>query len=131
MLDHMVLPVADVAKAKAFFDAALEPLGYGVLTEITAEMTGGHPAYGYGVAGMHEPQFWLGQYDPAPNVGMHVAFKAENREQVDTFYAAAIAAGGLDNGGPGVRPHYHEHYYGAFVLGPDGHNIEAVCHAAG
>lgn len=130
MIDHMTLPVSDVAKAKAFFDAALEPLGYGVLMTLPAEMAGGNPAYGYGAEGMDEPQFWLGQYQPALNQIVHVAFQAKNREQVDTFYAAAIAAGGLDNGGPGARP-YHEHYYGAFVLGPDGHNIEAVCHKPG
>ncbi len=131
MIDHMTLPVGDVAKAKAFFDAALKPLGYGVIMELSGEITGGAPAYGYGVVGMHEPQFWLGQYDQAPNMGQHVAFTARTRDDVDTFYAAAIAAGGLDNGGPGVRPHYHEHYYGAFVLGPDGHNVEAVCHTPG
>lgn len=131
MLDHMILPVSDVAKAKAFFDAALKPLGYRVVMELPAEQAGGNPGYGYGAGEGGEPQFWLGQYAPAPNQGVHVAFKAANAEAVDTFYAAAIAAGGLDNGGPGKRPHYHEGYYGAFVLGPDGHNIEAVCHHAG
>lgn len=131
MIDHMVLPVTDVMKAKAFFDAALKPLGFGVVAEMTPEQTGDYPAYGYGASGMAEPPFWLGQYAKPPSSGMHVAFTAATREQVDIFYAAAIAAGGLDNGGPGERPHYHEGYYAAFVLGPDGHNIEAVCHQAG
>ena len=126
MLDHIGLTVADYARSRAFFDAALKPLGVGVMMEVTAEETGGHAHCGYG-ADM-KPYFWFGT-GGAPTAGVHVAFAAKDRATVDAFYAAAMAAGGRDNGPPGIRAHYHPNYYGAFVLDPDGHNVEAVCHA--
>jgi catechol 2,3-dioxygenase-like lactoylglutathione lyase family enzyme len=128
MLDHIGLTVSDYAQAKAFFDAALSPLGIAVVMEVTAEQTGGHAHAGYGSDG--RPYFWFGN-GGAPTGGVHVAFTAKDRATVDAFYAAAMAAGGRDNGPPGIRAHYHPNYYGAFVLDRDGHNIEAVCHAPG
>lgn len=126
MLDHIGLTVADYARSRAFFDAALKPLGVSVMMEVTAEQTGGHAHCGYGAE--MKPYFWFGTGGPA-TAGVHVAFTAPDRATVDVFYAAAMAAGGRDNGPPGIRAHYHPTYYGAFVLDPDGHNIEAVCHA--
>ena len=118
MIDHTGVSVSDVAKAKAFYRAALAPLGYGMLMEF-------EQFAGFGVA--PKPDFWIGQGAPnAPRV--HIAFRADTRAVVDAFYMAALAAGGRDNGPPGPRPLYHDNYYGAFVLDPDGHNIEAVCH---
>jgi catechol 2,3-dioxygenase-like lactoylglutathione lyase family enzyme len=118
MIDHTGVSVTDVAKSKAFFRAALEPLGYAVIMEWEQYA-------GFGVP--PKPDFWIGQ--GKPNVPpIHVAFRAANRKQVDAFYKAAMAAGGRENGPPGLRPHYHANYYGAFVLDPDGNNIEAVCH---
>jgi catechol 2,3-dioxygenase-like lactoylglutathione lyase family enzyme len=127
MIDHIGISVADLSVSKAFYERALEPLGYGLVMEVTAEQTGGHSAAGFGV---EFPDFWIGD-DGAPSPRSHVAFRTRTRADVDAFYAAAIAAGGRDNGPPGLRPHYHENYYGAFVLDPDGHNIEAVCHVPG
>jgi catechol 2,3-dioxygenase-like lactoylglutathione lyase family enzyme len=118
MIDHTGVSVADVARAKAFYRAALAPLGYAMLMDF-------EQFAGFGVA--PKPDFWIGHGAPnKPRV--HIAFRAESRATVDAFYKAAIAAGGRDNGPPGLRPHYHDNYYGAFVLDPDGHNIEAVCH---
>jgi catechol 2,3-dioxygenase-like lactoylglutathione lyase family enzyme len=118
VIDHTGLTVADVASSKAFYRAALGPLGYALLMEWEQYA-------GFGVP--PKPDFWIGQ--GKPNVPpIHVAFRAQNRKEVDASYKAAIAAGGRDNGPPGLRPHYHENYYGAFVLDPDGHNIEVVCH---
>nr|WP_222928130.1 VOC family protein [Luteimonas viscosa] len=125
MLDHVGVPVSDYARSLAFYRQALAPLGIVLLMEMTPEATGGNGAAGFGSG--EEPFFWFGD-DGAPGVHTHVAFRADSRAQVDAFHAAALAAGGRDNGAPGLRPHYHEHYYGAFVLDPDGHNIEAVCH---
>jgi catechol 2,3-dioxygenase-like lactoylglutathione lyase family enzyme len=121
MLDHVSLRVSDFARSKTFYEAALAPLGIKVL------MDGG------GFAGMGDtrPFFWIGQSEAAPSGGIHVAFGVESRALVDAFHAAALAAGGRDNGAPGLRPHYHPNYYGAFILDPDGHNVEAVCHAPG
>jgi catechol 2,3-dioxygenase-like lactoylglutathione lyase family enzyme len=126
MIDHTGLVVSDFRKSKAFYSSALAPLGYSVLMEITPEQTDGkYEGAGFGVA--PKPDFWIGR--GKPNVPpIHVCFRADTRAIVDAFYKAAIAAGGRDNGGPGIRPHYHPNYYGAFVLDPDGHNIEAVCH---
>ena len=124
MLDHVGIGVSDFARAKAFYDKALAPLGIAVVKEVTAEQTGGHPAAGYGSKG--KPYFWFGGGEGGARA--HIAFTAKDRASVDAFYKAAIAAGGKDNGAPGLRPHYHDNYYGAFVLDPDGHNIEAVCH---
>ena len=131
MLDHIGLPVSDFPRARAFYAAALAPLGLSLVMEVSAEETGAAAHAGYGQAG--KPFFWIasgGSTDPKPasESRVHVAFAAESRAQVDAFHAAALAAGGRDNGGPGLRPHYHPHYYGAFILDPDGHNIEAVCH---
>jgi catechol 2,3-dioxygenase-like lactoylglutathione lyase family enzyme len=119
MIDHTGVSVADLAKSKAFYRAALAPLGYGLLMEFDAFA-------GFGVA--PKPDFWIGK--GKPNVPpVHVAFRADSRAHVDAFHKAALAAGGRDNGAPGLRPQYHPNYYGAFVLDPDGNNIEAVCHA--
>lgn len=126
MIDHIGVPVADIAASRDFYAAALAPLGIEVLMEVTEEMTGGHGAHiGLGKAG--KPAFWIGSGRGAGGP-VHVAFAAESRELVDAFHAAAIAAGGRDNGAPGLRPQYHPDYYGAFVFDPDGNNIEAVCH---
>ena len=125
MIDHMGLAVADFARAKAFYQAALAPLGLSVVMEVTAEETGGDAHAGFGVEG--NPFFWIST-GARPKGGAHVAFTARTRAEVDAFYRAAMAAGGRDNGAPGLRPHYHPNYYGAFALDPDGNNIEAVCH---
>jgi catechol 2,3-dioxygenase-like lactoylglutathione lyase family enzyme len=125
MLDHFGFSVSDFERAKAFYLKALAPLGYGIVMEVSAEQTGGHPAIGFGPPG--KPAFWLSG-GGAPVGSFHMAFVAKDRSTVDAFYEAALAAGGRDNGAPGLRPHYHPNYYGAFVLDPDGHNVEAVCH---
>ena len=125
MLDHIGLSVADIERSKAFYEAALEPLGLKVVMEVTAAQTGGEAHAGFGVEG--KPFFWIGT-GAKPKGGTHVAFTARDRAAVDAFHRAALAAGGRDNGAPGLRPHYHPNYYGAFVLDPDGNNIEAVCH---
>jgi catechol 2,3-dioxygenase-like lactoylglutathione lyase family enzyme len=119
ILDHVGFHVTNFEASKAFLVSALAPLGIRVAGEGP-----GWAMLGRGGRG----QFWFGAMGAAPGP-IHVAFAAENREQVRQFHAAAIAAGGKDNGPPGLRPHYHPNYYGAFVVGPDGHNFEAVCHA--
>lgn len=125
MLDHIGLPVSDYARSKAFYTAVFAPLGYGLVMEVTPEMTGdGSSAAGFGKG---KPDFWIGSSDKQART--HVAVVAADRAAVRDFYEAALAAGAKDNGPPGLRPHYHENYYGAFVIDPDGHNIEAVCHA--
>lgn len=124
ILDHIGLPVSDYARSVAFYDAVLAPLGISRVMEVTAEMTGGDAHAGYGAA---KPEFWIGTGDALKGC-LHVAFKAASRAEVDAFHAAALVAGAGDNGPPGVRAHYHPDYYAAFVLDPDGHNIEAVCH---
>ena len=126
MIDHIGIGVTDYGRARGFYDRALAPLGIALVMEVTAEQTGGHAAAGYGSQG--KPYFWIGGGEAVARA--HVAFAAKSRALVDAFYKAATAAGGKDNGGPGLRPEYHANYYGAFVLDPDGHNIEAVCHAA-
>ena len=118
MIDHIGMSVTDVAKSKAFYRSALAPLGYEVIMEFAGDV-------GFGVP--PKPDFWIGRAG-ADVFPTHVAFRADNRKQVDAFYKAATAAGGRDNGPPGLRPDYHPNYYGAFVLDPDGNNIEAVCH---
>ena len=125
MIDHIGLAVADLARSRAFYVAALAPLGCAPVMDLSAEQTGGYAGTGFGPAG--RPRFWIGNGNRRGG-SVHVAFEASTRAAVDAFYRAAIAAGGRDNGAPGVRPHYHANYYGAFVLDPDGHNIEAVCH---
>lgn len=127
MIDHAGLHVKDPAKSRNFYDKALAPLGYKMMMEIPKEHTGGVTVLGYGVP--PKPDFWI--TEGKPNVPrIHIAFRADSRQMVDEFYKAALSAGGKDNGAPGPRPHYHENYYGAFVLDPDGHNVEAVCHDA-
>jgi len=125
MIDHIGLAVSDMERSKAFYSNALKPLGIGVVMEVSAEETGGDAHAGFGKD--NKAFFWIGT-GSKPKGGAHVAFTAQTRAEVDSFYRAALAAGGRDNGAPGPRPHYHKHYYGAFVLDPDGHNIEAVCH---
>lgn len=125
MIDHITFGVSDFARSAAFYDAALAPLGLKQLFVVPREHTGGVDVAGYGDT---RPFFWIAGED-ATQGKLHIALIARDRATVDAFYRAAIAAGGKDNGGPGVRPHYHPAYYGAFVLDPDGHNIEAVCHA--
>lgn len=124
MIDHAGISVSDWDRAKAFYDAAFAPLGAKLLYMVPEQFTGGVKVGGYG---RDKPDFWLhGAGDPGP--GRHYAFTAGSRAEVDAFYKAALAAGGRDNGVPGLRPHYHENYYGAFVFDPDGNNVEAVCH---
>jgi catechol 2,3-dioxygenase-like lactoylglutathione lyase family enzyme len=126
MLDHIGLSVANYPKAKAFYDAVMPTIGASCVMAVTAEETGGtYEGAGYGLNG--KPSFWIGTGGRTKG-SLHIAFVAESRAAVDAFYAAAIAAGGTDNGPPGIRAHYHPNYYGAFVFDLDGHNIEAVCH---
>ncbi len=119
MIDHIGISVTDLARSIAFYERALAPLGYVLIMKFDQ-------AAGFGVHG--KPDFWIGVGERAGKV--HVAFRTKGRADVRAFYDAAIAAGGQDNGPPGVREIYHPDYYGAFVLDPDGHNIEAVCHEA-
>lgn len=124
MIDHTGCAVSDWATSKAFYDAAFAALGGSLLTMVPKEHTGGANVGGYG---RDRPVWWLRE-GGEPGPGRHVAFSARSRKEVDAFYAAAMAAGGRDNGPPGLRPHYHENYYGAFVFDPDGNNVEACCH---
>lgn len=124
-LDHTGFPVSDYARSKAFYLQALAPLGYALIMEV-GEHEHDSPAAGFGANG--KPDLWIGG-EGGLQRPIHIAIAAPNRAAVDAFYRAAIAAGGKDNGAPGLRPHYHPNYYAAFVLDPDGHNIEAVCHA--
>lgn len=125
MIDHMGIAASDFDASRRFYDAALGALGAGVMMEVTPEQTGGYHGLGYGRDG--KPDFWVGNFGPR-GAGIHVAFVARSRAEVDAFYAAAMGAGGKDNGAPGIRAHYHPNYYGAFVYDPDGINVEAVCH---
>ncbi len=126
MLDHVTFGVSDFPRSANFYDASFAPLGMKRLFDVPPEHSGGAACTGYGDT---RPFFWIVEAD-ATCGKLHLALTAETRAAVDAFYAAAIAAGGRDNGAPGLRPHYHPNYYGAFVLDPDGHNIEAVCHLA-
>jgi catechol 2,3-dioxygenase-like lactoylglutathione lyase family enzyme len=121
MIDHITIGVADLDRSREFYDRALAPLG---VERLYAD---GENYSGYGIR--PKAFFWIGRRDAVLN-GTHIAFAAPDRQTVDRFYEAAIAAGGRDNGKPGLRPQYRANYYGAFVLDPDGHNIEAVCYAA-
>ncbi|WP_308364095.1 MULTISPECIES: VOC family protein [unclassified Microbulbifer] len=118
MLDHIGLQVHSYERSKAFYQEALAPLGYQLILEYA-------DWGGFGIGG--KPDFWI-QVGKQVRPGLHIAFRADNREMVDAFYRAALDAGGKDNGPPGLREIYHPDYYGAFVMDPDGHNIEAVCH---
>ena len=123
MIDHIELWVSDLGRSRAFYDEALAPLGIRILKEVGPESgRGSHLGYG-----RTEPAFWIGISQPAGGP-VHVAFAAPDRATIADFHAAALAAGGRDNGRPGPRPEYHPGYYGAFVLDPDGNNIEAVFH---
>jgi catechol 2,3-dioxygenase-like lactoylglutathione lyase family enzyme len=124
MIDHIGFPVADYARSKAFYTAALAPLGYALVMEVQQHENDA-PAAGFGANG--KPDLWIGG-EGGLNGRVHIALTAKDRAAVDAFYRAALAAGGKDNGAPGLRPQYHPNYYGAFVLDPDGHNVEAVCH---
>lgn len=126
MLDHIGIKTMQYPAAKAFYDAALAPLGAKMMMQVPLEYTGGKHVVGYG---RDHPMFWLSEGEPG--AGIHIAFAARNRAEVDEFYQAGVAAGGRDNGAPGLRPQYHPDYYGAFVLDPDGNNVEAVCHLPG
>lgn len=119
VLDHIGFNVSDFPASKAFYLQALAPLGIVAAAEGDGWAMFGRPG---------KPQFWIGSFGGVPGP-IHIAFAADNREQVRQFHEAALAAGGQDNGAPGLREHYHPNYYGAFVIGPDGHNVEAVCHA--
>lgn len=126
IFDHMGFGVGDYVRAKAFYGAVLAPLGIHFVMEIEAhDNASGFAAAGFGRDG--DPLFWIGAEGVTRPV-MHLAFRAQTREQVDHFHAAALAVGGTDHGAPGLRPRYHPHYYAAFIIDPDGHNIEAVCH---
>jgi catechol 2,3-dioxygenase-like lactoylglutathione lyase family enzyme len=127
MIDHVGFAVSDYARARAFYERALAPLGYTLVMEVGAqENESGHPAAGFGIGG--KPDFWIGGEGKLEKA-LHVAVVANSRHAVKAFYQAAMAAGAKDNGPPGLRPHYHPNYYAAFVRDLDGHNIEAVCHA--
>lgn len=128
MLDHLSFAVSDMDRSRAFYDAVLGSLGYGRVIDFEE---GGKAFSGYGHRG--KPSFWIyGGYGPVtPGTGAHIAFVAQSRASVDAFHREALARGGRDEGPPGVRPEYHANYYGAFVFDPDGHKLEAVCHAPG
>ena len=120
MIDHTGVIVGSFEASRRFYAAALAPLGHELLLEFHASVAG------FGEPG--KPDFWIAQGEPnTPRI--HVAFRADTRREVDAFYEAALGAGARDNGAPGLRPQYHPNYYGAFVLDPDGHNVEAVCHS--
>ena len=120
MFDHVVFGVSDYAASKAFYLQALEPIGIAVVLE---------GPLGLELSADGKTSLCIFQTDEKP-AHLHLAFRAANRQQVDAFHRAALAAGGEDNGAPGLRPKYHANYYAAFVIGPDGHNIEVVCHEA-
>jgi catechol 2,3-dioxygenase-like lactoylglutathione lyase family enzyme len=120
LFDHVGLNVRDYGASRAFYERALAPLGYGVVMAMDEWR-----ACAFGFEG--QPRFWIAEREPY-GTGTHVAFSCEDRATVDAFHAAALAAGGTDNGAAGLREHYHPTYYGAFVLDLDGNNVEAVCH---
>lgn len=126
MIDHTGVVVSDFDRSKAFYRAALAPIGYQLLLELPAAVTGHTDVAGFGEP--PKPDFWISRGTPN-QPPIHIAFRVGTRAEVDAFHRAALLAGGRDNGAPGLRPHYHPDYYGAFVHDPDGHNIEAVCHA--
>ena len=121
LVDHITLKVKDLAASRAFYEAALEPLGFALQFEVPE-----HRAVAFGET-RKEADLWLAESD-RPTANLHLAFASRDRESVDRFHAAGLAAGGCDNGGPGLRPEYHENYYGAYLFDPDGNNVEAVYH---
>ncbi len=126
MIDHVSIEVADLARARAFYDAALAPLNLARRFDLDTASGYGRPL----TAPLEEQAlpFWIGRARGAVAANGHVCFAAPSRSAVDGFYRAALAAGGRDNGRPGLRPHYHAHYYAAFIIDPDGNRIEAVRH---
>ena len=127
MIDHVGIPVRDLARATEFYLKTLAPLGIGMIMQVSAEQTGSGAAVGFGAE--MKPFFWISEGGVPDSQHVHVAFTAQSHADVDAFYEAALATGAKDNGAPGLRPHYHADYYGAFVIDADGNNIEAVCHA--
>lgn len=125
MIDHTGVNVSNFEQSKKFYQKALAAIGYELIVEFPASVTGSADVAGFGEGG--KPDFWIAGGTPN-NPPMHVAFRVSDRALVDAFHKAALEAGGSDNGQPGLRPHYHPDYYGAFVHDPDSHNIEAVCH---
>jgi catechol 2,3-dioxygenase-like lactoylglutathione lyase family enzyme len=126
MIDHTGVSASDFDRSKAFYTEVLSAIGYELLMEFPAAVTGNTDVAGFGEP--PKPDFWIYK-GVRNNPPVHVAFRVSSRALVDAFYKAGMAAGGRDNGAPGIRPHYHEHYYGAFVFDPDGNNVEAVCHS--
>jgi catechol 2,3-dioxygenase-like lactoylglutathione lyase family enzyme len=124
MIDHVGIPVSDYARSKAFYEKALAPLGYTLIAEVRQTE---HDALAAGFGADGKPDFWIGG-EGGLNRPVHIGLAVATRSLVDDFHRAALAAGGRDNGAPGLRHRYHPNYYAAFVLDPDGHNIEAVCH---
>ena len=124
MLDHITFGVTDFARSVHFYDHAFAPLGVTRLFDVPLDHSSGVKVTGYGD---DRPWFWLAEENATTGM-LHIALRSDDRFGVDRFHAAALRAGGTDNGAPGLRPHYHADYYGAFVLDPDGHNIEVVCH---
>lgn len=124
MIDHITFGVTDFARSTAFYDLAFAPLGIRRLFDLGADEAGGVKVAGYGD---DRPWFWIAEERPTTGL-MHIAVQAKTHSEVDAFHAAALQAAGTDNGPPGLRPQYHPDYYAAFVLDPDGHNIEALCH---
>jgi catechol 2,3-dioxygenase-like lactoylglutathione lyase family enzyme len=120
VIDHVKVFASDPARSRAFYEAALAPLRYRVMIERPPAEVG---------MGVDRPDFWVARADGAPTF-CHVSFRAGSEQEVQAFHTAALQAGGTDNGAPGPRPHYHQNYYGAFVLDPDGNNVEAVYHGA-
>lgn len=125
MIDHVGFSVSDYPRAKAFYTKTLAPLGYKLVMEVQ-QNPADPPAAGFGADG--KPDFWIGG-EGGLNKPLHIAIAAKDRAAVDAFYKTAMENGAKDNGPPGIRAHYHPNYYGAFVIDPDGHNLEAVCHA--
>jgi catechol 2,3-dioxygenase-like lactoylglutathione lyase family enzyme len=126
MIDHVGFAVADAERSRRFYEQALAPLGISLIMSVTPDQTeAGGTAHGFGAD--DKPFFWIGDNERVGE-GTHVAFAVDSRAKVEAFYQAALAAGGRDNGPPGLRPHYHPNYYAAFVFDPDGNNIEAVSH---
>lgn len=127
MIDHTGYSVADYDSAKAFYTAILAELGYGLVMEVVPPI---HPVRACGFGPEGKPAFWISE-EGKTTPHSHIAFVAESREAVDSFYKKALELGAIDNGAPGIRAHYHPNYYGAFVLDVEGHNVEAVCHKPG
>ena len=129
MIDHLSLGVRDLAASRAFYDAALSPLGYRRCFD--RDWISGYGAPDLHSSAHQELPFWISAAPQGAALNGHVCFHAANRGAVDAFYKAALAAGARDNGAPGPRPQYHAAYYAAFVVDPNGHRLEAVCHQPG